>query len=332
MKIFSRSLITAFFMSLLLTSAAYASGSSEDDGNLTVLATTSMVGDIAQSVAGDIIDIEVLIVRGKDPHDYEPTPRDMAKVDQADILFTNGFDLEENLLETLENVTTGRIVEVSSAITPIEGDEVVHDHEGEEHNDDDHEEHEGEEHDDHAQDPHTWTSPLNIMKWVEVIKDTLIELDPENANGYEKNAESYLEKLLKLDKMARSAFDEIHEEDKLLVTDHSVFGYFARDYGFENLGAIIPTFTSSDETSAKELTHLIDEVNEHQIKAVFIGNTAGNAMEKLGNVLVDEADHPIQLLEIMTGSLSAPGQEGDNYLDYFQYNVNQIVKGLGSED
>lgn len=317
MNKFTRSLVIGLILSLLPTTALFATGDREDDGKLIILATTNMVADVASNIAGDLQDIEVLIAFGDDPHNYEPTPRDMAKIEQADLILTNGFGLEETLLETLENVTAGNVVEVSSAVVPLEFESEDEHHEDE----DDH---------NHDKDPHTWTSPLSIMAWTDVISETLIDLDPANGEAYVRNAEAYRSQLKDLDEMARSAFSAIKEKDRKLVSDHSIFGYFSRDYGFESFGAIIPNFSSQGEASAGDLTELIEEVNEHQIRAVFIGNTAGNALLKLGKVLVDEADHPVQLLTIMTGSLAAPGEEGDTYLEYFQFNVNQFVKGLAS--
>jgi len=339
-----------FFVTLLLTFLAsfnlFANGINEESDGLIILASTNIIGDVAQNIAGDIQTIEVLVPKGGNPHNYEPSPRDMALVEDADLIFVNGLALEETLLEVLEQVSTGNIVEVSSTIKPIgfeEGeehehhDEEMHEeehhdhHDGEAHEDEHDDHHDGEadeHHDHHDQDPHTWTSPLNVIQWTTVITQALVAADPANAAAYEANAETYRAKLEALDSKIRTEIATIADEDKLLVSDHSVFGYFAKDYGFETMGALLPSFSTNSEISARDLSELIELVEEHHIKAIFVGNTAGEALKKLAEVLAEESDHPLQILPVLTGSLTETGEEGDSYISFIEYNVNQIVKGL----
>jgi ABC-type Zn uptake system ZnuABC Zn-binding protein ZnuA len=335
----------ALLFTAFITAGLSASGAGDKNGELTVVTTTSIVTDVVKNIAGDHIAVKGLIPQGGNPHNYQPTPREMALVEKADLLLVSGLGLEEALLDALENVSTGKIVEVSSRIEVLAFEEDEHDHEAEEdhHNEDEHDheaeedhhdedehDHEAEEDHHHNQDPHTWTSLLNVVTWTEVISDALSELDPANEAAYRANAENYRKQLMDLDSRSREILSAIDEKDRKLVSDHSLFGYFARDYGFEDFGALVPSFSTNAEVSAKDFSELIEEVDEHQVKAVFIGNTAGDAIKKLGAVLVEESDHPIELLTIMTGSLAATGETGDTYLSYFEYNVNQIARGLGT--
>ncbi|MBN2657322.1 MAG: zinc ABC transporter substrate-binding protein [Spirochaetales bacterium] len=327
----NRTALVALMISALYSAGLSASGAGESSSEITVVTTTSIVTDVVQNIAGDHISVKGLIPQGGNPHNYQPTPREMAMVETADLLFVSGLGLEEALLDALKNVSKGKVVEVSSRIQPLAFDEDADEHDGEDEQQeegDDH--HEAEDHH-HDQDPHTWTSLLNVVTWTEVISDALSELDPAHAAAYRANAENYRKQLMDLDSRTRVILSEIDEKDRKLVSDHSLFGYFARDYGFEDFGALVPSFSTNGEVSAKDFSELIEKVDKHQIKAVFIGNTAGDSMKKLGAVLVGEADHPVELLTIMTGSLAAPGETGDTYLGYFEYNVNQIAKGLGSK-
>jgi len=333
MKRIKKALIVAFLLTLISSIQLFAKGNKEESDELIILASSNIIGDVVQNIAGDSQTINVLVPKGGNPHNYEPSPRDMALVEEADLIFVNGFDLEETLLEVLEQVSTGKIVEVSSTIEPIGfEDEDEHDHHDAEDHDDDHDHHDAEEeeehHHHHDQDPHTWTSPLNVIQWTSVITQALADLDPDNAAAYKANAESYKEELETLDSYIKAEVAAIDPEDKLIVSDHSVFGYFAKDYGFETMGALLPSFSTNSEISARDLSELIELVEEHHIKAIFVGNTAGEALKKLAEVLAEESDHPLQILPILTGSLTEAGEEGDSYISFTEYNVNQIVKGL----
>lgn len=322
-----KTLIPALLLTLFVSINLYANGNHEESEGVVILASTNIIGDVAQNIAGNIQTIEILIPKGGNPHNYEPSPRDMALVEEADLIFVNGFGLEETLLEVLEQVSTGKIIEVSSTIEPI-GFKNVEEH-------DLHDEHEEEQHKDehhHDQDPHTWTSPLNVIQWTTVISQALVEADPENAAAYKNNAETYKNMLEALDSRIRTEIAIIADEDKLLVGDHSILGYFARDYGFETIGALLPGFSTNSEVSARDLTELIELVEEHRIKAVFVGNTAGEALKKLAGVLAEESGHPLQIYPLLTGSLSESGEEGDSYISFIEYNVHQIVKGLRNNE
>ena len=296
-----------------------------------------------------------MIKPGQDPHGYEPTPKDMVLVEKADLLFTNGFGLEEGLLRTLENVSTGTIVAVSEDSNEAEDhdheaedhDHEVedHDHEAEDHDheaeDHDHEaedhDHEAEDHDHEAEhhdhhhgsiDPHTWMSPLNVMEWSERIAEALSELDPANKDYYHDNAKAYIAELKKVHQENLDSLAAIPADKRVLVTDHDAFGYYADLYGFRVAGTILPNLSTSSETSAKNLSHLVDIMETENLNAVFIGSTAGNDLQKLAAALKSELGRNISIKVLLTGSLTEAGGDADNYLDFLRYNTRQIVNAL----
>lgn len=326
-----RAILFQVFFLTIFTVVSWASGTQEKPDSFTIVSTTSIVTDVVQNIAGDKIVIRGLIAKGGNPHNFDPTPRDMATVESADLIFVNGLGLEESLLTAIQNVKTSKIIEVSSTVDSISFEEVKHDHdehdaEGE-HEEDEENHDEGEEDHHHDVDPHTWMSPLNVIAWADVISEALSELDPENAEVYGENAEAYKADLRKIDVEARELFSSIADEKKILVSDHKIFGYFAIDYNFENLGSLVPGFSTNAEISPKNLVELIEEVNEHGIPAIFVGNTAGDAIVKLAQVLNDEVDQPLEILTILTGSLTEGGQ-GDDYLSFIRFNINQIAEGI----
>jgi ABC-type Zn uptake system ZnuABC Zn-binding protein ZnuA len=207
-----------------------------------------------------------------------------------------------------------------------------HDHEGEPHDEDkdhdhDHEaDHEDEDHDqDHAQDPHTWTSVKNVMVWSEAIFAALAAADSENATAYSENLASYKSTLEALDAWIADETAKIPAENRIIVADHKVWGYFARDYGFEVGHVLIPSFSTTAEPTAKDLAELIEEMREENIPAVFLGNTASSGVQSLAEILATELGREIKILDYLSGSLTS---EVNTFEAYMRYNVSQFVQGL----
>ncbi len=329
-------LLPIILISMLLTACGQDVEAPSSEGRLKVVATTTIVGDVVAQVGGDLIDLSVLLPIGADPHGFDPSPQDVAKVAEADVVFANGVGLEEFLDPLIESAgVEDKVVHVSEGIDFLmfEGEE--HDHEGEEHEGEEHdhegEEHEGEEHGHEGEehhhhggaDPHTWTDPNNVMVWVHNIEHKLSELDPENAETYAANAEAYEAELKALDAWIREQVALIPAESRKLVTDHSVFGYYAEQYGFEQVGALIPGYSTVAEPTAQELAEIEDAIHDLDVKAVFVGNTVNSSLaERVAE------DTGVQLVFLYTGSLGEPDGEAGTYIDYMRYNVKAILDAL----
>lgn len=281
------------------------------DEKLTVVSTTSIVGDIVKRIGGDDIEMNVLTPLGVDPHAFVPTPRNLAQVSDADVVFANGAGLEEFLEPLLESAgATKKAVYVSQGIELLNpaselGDEsqLDHDHSG--------------------ADPHTWTDPNNVVVWVNNIERALSILDPAHADGYQARAKDVEKELLDLDAWVRDQVDEIPPAERLIVTDHFLFAYFAERYGFDQVGAIIPGYSTAAEPSVSELAHLEDAIRDLGVKTVFVGKTVNPALaERVAQ------DTGTRVILLYTGSLTEPGGDADNYLDYVRYNVSAIINAL----
>lgn len=287
---------------------------SADHQKLKVVATTTIVGDVVAQVGGDLIELTVLLPVGTDPHSFDPTPQDIAAVADADVVFANGAGLETFLDPLIENAgARDKIVPVSEGIELLK---FSGDHEDEFEGEENETGHKG-------ADPHTWTDPNNVMIWVQNIERVFSELDPANTDVYAANAEKYAYELQELDAWIREQVAKIPPANREIVTDHLIFGYFAQAYGFEQIGAIIPGYSTLAEPSAQELAALHDTIKALGVQAVFVGNTANSSLaERVAE------DTGIQLVFIYTGSLSDKGGEADSYLDYIQYNVSAIADAL----
>ena len=307
-----------------------------DEGErLSVVATTSIVADVVQNVGGDMIELIVLMPLGTDPHAFEPTPRDAATVADAHVVFVNGAGLETFLEPLLESAGEGVTVVPVSYGTEILQFEKHERHEYEKHEKQEHEAHEEHEHeeDEHAEeaghdhdggaDPHTWFDPNNVIVWVHNIEHTLGALDPDNAEAYEANAEAYEAQLEELDAWIREQIAQVPKENRKLVTDHTTFSYFARRYGFEQIGAVFPGYSTLAEPSARDLAALEDTIRGFEVKAVFVGLTIN---PDLAQRITD--DTGARLVFLYTGSLSEPDGPADSYLSLMQYDVSAIAEAL----
>jgi ABC-type Zn uptake system ZnuABC Zn-binding protein ZnuA len=220
------------------------------------------------------------------------------------------------------------VVELSEGITLQESAAHHHEGEGEEA---DHEEGEDTDEDgveadheeEHATDPHTWTMPANGVIYAQNAAKALSTLDPANAEIYAANAAAYIAQLNELDEWIQAQIDTIPAENRKLVTDHLAFGYYCSRYGLEQVGAVIPSFSTEAGTSAQELAALEDTMRAEAVKALFVD---GAINSDVADALA--ADLGVQTVPLYTGSLGTEGSGVDTYLDYLRYNTTAIVGAL----
>jgi len=163
----------------------------------------------------------------------------------------------------------------------------------------------------------------NVNVWAENVRSTLSQLDPANAAAYQAAAAAYQQQLATLDGELREKIAEIPIANRKLVTDHDTFGYFARDYDFVIIGALVPSLSTTAEPSAQALAALQDQIVDEDVKAIFVGTTVNPRLaEQLGQ------DLGIQVVSLYSDSLSAADGPAATYLDFMRYNVNTIVAAL----
>lgn len=287
---------------------------------LRVVATTNIIGDMVQNVAGDRIELNILMPNGSDPHTFQPAPQDAAFVADAHLVLANGLNFEEFLDELIENAGGKAVV-----IRVAEGVETRQFEEGELHIRDGQETGHSEAAPDHhgGADPHAWMTSYNALVYVHNIEAALSALDPANAELYKANAEAYAAELEALDRWVFEQIETIPPDKREMVTDHDAFGYYADRYGLDIIGAVIPAYTTAAEPSARELAGLEETINEFNVPAIFVGVTVNpNLAERVA------ADTGTMLVPLYTGSLGPQGSGAETYLAYIRYNTTAIVKGL----
>ena len=303
-------LLAVFILQVACTPAANGSPAPEQavTRKLKVVATTTILGDIVKQIGKEMIDLRVLLPAGSDPHTFEPTPQDVIAVADADLVLINGGGLEGFLERLLENAGARRVASASQgiALRNFENDPAAADSNGDAHSD-----------------PHVWLDPQNVLIWTQNIERELSDLDPANAEQFATNAEAYREELRQLDAWIEEQVSEIPEANRKLVTDHRTFGYFADRYGFDQVGAIIPSSSAAAEPSANEMAALEDAIRNAGVKAIFVGTTVSPDLAQ--RVATDTG---VQLVTLYTDALTDPGGDAASYLELMRYDVSAIVEAL----
>lgn len=270
-----------------------------------VLAVETFLADIAQNVAGERLKVESLMPIGLDPHAFQPTPADVAKISDSQVLIINGDGFETWLDETLKNAGGERLlVEAAAGLQsrkPSVG-EIV----------------------DEAQDPHFWLDPISVITYVENIRDGLTQADPGGKEIYSKNAEAYIASLKELDGWIRTQVEQIPVERRLLVTNHESFGYFADRYGFKIVGTVLPSISSGAAPSAEQMTALIGKVRASGERAIFLETGADR---RLADQIAQETGVKV-VTGLYTHSITEPGGDAPTYLSMMKYNTTLIVDAL----
>ena len=282
---------------------------------LSVVATFSVLGDLTQAVGGENIHLTTLIGPGVDAHTYDPSPADLAMLEQADVIVENGLGFEPWLDNFLESTNfQGERIIASDGVTPRHADETGHDGEAA------HDEHGGE-------DPHIWHSVPNAIAMVENIHDGLQAADPDRAATYDANAQAKIADLQALDAWVREQVGTLPEERRKLVTSHDTFGYFADTYGFEIIGTALGSLsTEVGDPSARQIAQLIAQIQETGVPAIFAENVSN---PELMDSIAAEAG-VVLAPSLYSDALGAPGTPGDTYDGMMRSNVETIVQALSA--
>lgn len=238
---------------------------SAQDKKLKVVATNSIIADITKNIAGDKIDLHSIVPVGQDPHEYEPLPDDIKKTTQADLIFYNGINLETGgnawFTKLVENA---KRVENKDYFAVSEGVKVIHlEGEGET----------------GKEDPHAWLNLENGVIYAKNIAKHLIEKDPSNKDFYQKNLDDYVAKLEALDKEAKTKFDAIPEEKKMIVTSEGCFKYFSKAYNVPS--AYIWEINTEEEGTPDQIRDLVKKLKGSKVSALFVESSVDDRPVKI---------------------------------------------------
>lgn len=321
--------------------------STDEAAGPVVAVTTNILGDVVTALVGDQTEVIVVMPVGADPHDFQPSAQEVDELLSADIVISNGGDFEEGLLDVLDSVESESIplIHALDFVETIEfgesshddhddhGDDEEHDdedHDDEEHSDEEHsdEDHEDEDHDEHdhsGEDPHFFTDPARMAEAVEGISGALAEVDGIDVAALEAATDAYLSELAAVDAEVSDLIGGIPEEQRVLVTNHDVFGYLADRFEFEVVGVVIQSASTSDAVSAGDLAALAEEIEEEGVPAIFADFSAPAS---LAETLAAEVGSDVAVVELFSESLGDADSEGGTYLDMVRTNAERIADAL----
>lgn len=299
------SLLAALLLAVTFVSGAVAEG----DHRMNVVATTTMLADLAQVIGGDHVTVQGLMGPGIDPHLYQASAGDVAKLQQADVVVYNGLHLEGKMGEIFENLgKMGRpIICVADGMDHTkllawEGSDAVHD-------------------------PHVW---FDVSLWADAAKAVaagLASFDGDHAADYETNCQAYLKELTALEDYVKARIGEVPESQRVLVTAHDAFEYFGKAYSFEVRG--LQGISTEAEAGTADVSELADFIVERKIKAIFVESSVPVKTIQALQAAVAAKGFQVEIGgELYSDSLGDAASGHDTYVTMVKANIDTIVEAL----
>lgn len=289
--------VLAAVLALSGCGAGLAGAESPSGDRLRVVTTMSVLADLVERAGGDAVEVRSLTPVGGDPHTHEPAPSDARAIAEADLVVDNGLGLSpwfEPLAEGAREPVLRLGERVGAALLADSGEP----------------------------DPHLWMVPPTAAAYVDAVAAELARLDPAGAEGYRARADAARAELTALDAELRAAIETVPPGDRLLVTSHDAYGYFADHYGIEVVGSVVGASTES-EPSARSVAALVDLVREREIPTLFLETTVNPALlERVA------ADAGARLGDPLYGdSVGPPGSGAEDYEGMLRATTEALVAG-----
>jgi manganese/iron transport system substrate-binding protein len=284
----------------LLTSCERPSNA-RADGKKRILTTFTIIQDIAQNVAGEAAVVDSITKPGAEIHDYEPTPQDLVKAQDADLVLWNGLGLERWFEKFLQQVRDVPSTVISEGVQPMGIGEGPYNGKA---------------------NPHAWMSPANAIRYVENIRAALVKLDPKNAATYNANAAAYTEKLKAVDAPVRQKLEAIPAAQRWLVSCEGAFSYLTRDYGMKEL--YLWPVNADQEGTPQQVQKVVDTIRSQQIPVVFSESTISDkAMQQVARETGARFGGVLYVDSLTDASGPAP-----TYLKLLETNADTLLKAF----
>lgn len=280
-------------VTVTVVSACGGGAAAPADGPL-VVATTSIVGDMAAGVVGERGTVEVLMPPGVDPHDFQPSPRQVQAMAEADVVIAVGMGLEESLGDALDEAAN--LLELAPNVDPLPGD------------------------------PHFWHDPIRAGTAVKLIGGHLAREDTGvDRRAWALEAEEYADAIMDTHFEVEDVLSGIPDADRKLVTAHEGFGYLAARYGFEVVGTIVPGGSTLGEPGARHVAELADRIEQEGVRVIFVEESGST---DLAEAVAAEVGGDVELVLLFGDALGPPGSGAETYLGLLQTNARRIAQAL----
>jgi manganese/zinc/iron transport system substrate-binding protein len=293
----------------MLLSACSTESSDSSNGKLQIVTTTGMIADIAKNVGGEHVEVTALMGPGVDPHLYKASEGDVRRLQNANIIFYNGLHLEAQLGEVLEKMNDFGVTTV--AVTDLIDRSILLAHP---------------DYPD-AYDPHVWFDITLWMKAVELVRDSLVEMDPAHGSGYEANAASFLDELADLHQYVLTQAETIPAEKRIIITAHDAFNYFGRAYGFEVRG--LQGISTEAQAGTADVQALARFIVEKQIPAIFVESSVPQRNIEAVQAAVQAQGFDVKIGgSLFSDAMGSDGTPEGTYIGMVRHNIDTIVSAL----
>lgn len=304
-------------MASLVVSACGINNTEEnsDSGKLSIITTFYPMYDFTKNIVGEKANVELLIPSTIEPHDWEPTPKDIASIQNADLFVFNSSEMETWVSDIKSSINNDNVkfIEASTEITLKEStNEESHETEEDNHDESEHS---------HELDPHVWLSPVLAQKEVEAITKALVEIDPDNEEYYRTNSLAYIEKLQELDNRYKTELANRSTDE--FITQHTAFSYLAGEYGLSQIA--IAGLSPEEEPSASKLAELKSYAEEKELKVIYFEDLTST---KVAETLANELGIQTEVLYTLEGLSQEEQDEGKDYISVMEENLKQLKKSL----
>jgi zinc/manganese transport system substrate-binding protein len=292
--------------SLSLAACGSSSNAKASNGKPTVIATTSIMGDLVQQVGGDAVNVDVLIPRGADPHDFEPSASQAARLRDATLVVANGLGLEERLKSTLQSAAKdgATVFEVGPLIDPLNRPGAD------------------------QPDPHFWLDPDRMIRAASLVADELARVTGIDRSRLDTNVKTYADTVQVATAYATITLNTVPEGKRLLVTNHDALEYFANRFHYKVIGTIIPGGSTLAEPSASDLRDLVATIKVAGVNAIFSESTSSS---KLADTVGRELGKKITIVELSTDTLGEPDSPTSTYQGLITTTARLIADGLNGK-
>ncbi|HEM3548221.1 TPA: zinc ABC transporter substrate-binding protein AdcA [Streptococcus suis] len=301
-------------VSALLLGACGNSTASED-GKLNIVTTFYPVYEFTKQVAGDEANVDLLVKAGTEVHGYEPSAKDIARIQEADAFVYENENMETWVHDVEGSIDTEKVnvISATEGMLLLPGGE--EEHEGHDHSEEGHS---------HAYDPHVWLSPERAITLVENIRDSLVAKYPEKKDAFETNAAAYIEKLDALD--AKYSETLSAAKQKYFVTQHTAFAYLALDYGLKQVS--ITGVAADEDPTPSRLAELTEYINKYAIKYIYFEE---NASKSVAETLAKETGVQLDVLNPLESLTDEDMKNGKDYISVMEDNLTALEKTTSQE-
>ena len=311
------------FTTVFVGCGTEASDEPVDPNKLQVMASFYTMYDFAQKIGGEHVQVTCMVPSGTEPHDWEPSTKDITRMEQSDVFIYNGAGMEHWVSDVLAGLSNKKLisVEASQGVSLLRSaeEEESHDHEAVHADEDEEDGHDAHEHGEY--DPHVWLDPMNAKQEMQNICEAFSEADPEHRADYQANYEKWAKQLDELDKTYQTTLENLSERN--IVVAHEAYGYLCRRYNLTQVS--IEGMSPDSEPDPGRMADIIDFVRANNVRAIFFEELSGS---RTAETVAAETGVKLLTLSPLEGLSDRQEETGGDYFSVMEENLQQLTEAL----